>query len=83
MGEYLGPGNWGEFSKWERSDCWHLREMVERVREARSGEKGSDVFISLHLSTFHWLIDLENRVRAMEGRDPVRVDDGGGDNARV
>jgi hypothetical protein len=63
---------------WKHSDCEQLNHLTSGLLRARHGS-GGEFHAAFQVGVMAWLIDLENRVRALEGKEPIKYDTGAED----
>jgi hypothetical protein len=59
-------------ASWQNSDCPDLNELTSAMLRAREGT-ASEVQAAFMANAIAWLIGLENRVRALEGREAIQI----------
>jgi hypothetical protein len=69
------------FAEWQNSDCPDLNELSSAMLRARDGSE-RDVHTAFMVNTMAWLMGLENRVRALEGREAIRIQSPDGEAPR-
>jgi hypothetical protein len=66
-------------NNWGRSDCEELNHLTSGMLSAGQGGSSGDFHAAFQVGVIGWLISLENRVRAIEGKEPIKYDTSAGD----